>query len=178
LVGCRQPLVATALSRLRELSTNQDSVPLAFNAHASLGPDHGVIARPNGALLRCTHHRISAGKDARRRGGIYPHTIAGLHGHAIATDDVDVVDGRHLRHPVPDDVAPAPAINAQLEAVCGALERWDSGVKYANFVDVPTDTSTYYPAAAFDRLQEVKARYDPDDLFRANHPIPCPTVAR
>ena len=71
----------------------------------------------------------------------------------------------------------APAINAQLEAVCSALEPWDSGVKYANFVDVPTDTSTFYPSETFDRLQEVKARYDPEDLFRANHPIPCSTAA-
>jgi FAD/FMN-containing dehydrogenase len=72
----------------------------------------------------------------------------------------------------------APAINAQLDAACNALEAWDSGVKYANFVDVPTETSTCYPPETFSRLQEVKARYDPDDLFRANHPIPCPTAAR
>ena len=71
----------------------------------------------------------------------------------------------------------APAINAQLDAVCSALEPWDSGVKYANFVDVPTDTSTFYRSETFDRLQEVKARYDPEDLFRANHPIPCSTAA-
>jgi FAD/FMN-containing dehydrogenase len=31
----------------------------------------------------------------------------------------------------------------------------------------------FYPPETFDRLQEVKARYDPDDLFRANHAIPC-----
>lgn len=73
------------------------------------------------------------------------------------------------------DPAIAPAINAHLEHVSRALEPWDSGVKFANFIDVPTDTSTFYPSDTFDRLQEVKARYDPEDLFRANHPIPCPT---
>jgi FAD/FMN-containing dehydrogenase len=72
----------------------------------------------------------------------------------------------------------APAINAQLDAACSALQPWDSAVKYANFVDVPTDTSTFYPSETFSRLQAVKARYDPDELFRANHPIPCPTPAR
>jgi FAD/FMN-containing dehydrogenase len=71
----------------------------------------------------------------------------------------------------------APAINAQLDAARSALESWDAGVNYGNFVDVPTDTSTFYSPETYTRLQEVKARYDPDDLFRANHPIPCPAPA-
>jgi FAD/FMN-containing dehydrogenase len=70
----------------------------------------------------------------------------------------------------------APAINADLDAVCSALEPWDSGVNYGNFIDVPTDTSTFYPPETFERLREVKARYDPDDLFRANQPIPRPAA--
>jgi FAD/FMN-containing dehydrogenase len=75
------------------------------------------------------------------------------------------------------DPAMAPTINADLERVCDALEPWDSGVKYANFVDVPIDTRTCYPPETFERLQEIKAEYDPDDLFRANHAIPCPAAA-
>jgi FAD/FMN-containing dehydrogenase len=69
------------------------------------------------------------------------------------------------------DPAMAPAISAQLELVRTSLEPWDSGVKYANFVDVPIDARACYPPETFDRLQEVKACYDGDDLFRANHPI-------
>jgi len=72
------------------------------------------------------------------------------------------------------DPGTASAINAHLDVVSNALESWDSGVKYANFVDVPIDTRLCYPPETFDRLQEVKARYDRHDLFRANHPIPCP----
>ena len=49
--------------------------------------------------------------------------------------------------------------------------------KYANFIDVPTDTRMCYPPETFDRLQAMKARYDADDLFRANHPIPCVAAA-
>jgi hypothetical protein len=71
------------------------------------------------------------------------------------------------------DPGMAPAINGQLGLVSNALDPWDSGVTYANFIDVPTDTRMFYPPETFDRLQEVKARYDRDDLFRANHPIPC-----
>jgi hypothetical protein len=71
----------------------------------------------------------------------------------------------------------APAITRQLELVSTSLGPWDSGVKYANFVDVPIDTRACYPPETFDRLQEVKARYDADDLFRANHPIPRAAAA-
>ena len=64
------------------------------------------------------------------------------------------------------------AVNRQMDTVAKALEPWDSGVKFANFVDIPMDPRLCYPPETFDRLQQVKARYDPDDLFRANHPIP------
>jgi hypothetical protein len=72
----------------------------------------------------------------------------------------------------------AAAINGHLNRVSNALEPWDSGVTYANFIDVPIDTRTCYPPETFDRLQQVKARYDRDDLFRANHPIPGAAAAR
>ena len=71
----------------------------------------------------------------------------------------------------------APAINGQLDVVADALAPWDSGVKFVNFVDVPIDVRTCYPPETCERLQEVKRRYDPDDLFRANHPIPSATAA-
>ena len=69
------------------------------------------------------------------------------------------------------------AVNRHQDAVAKALERWDSGVKFANFVDVPTDPRMCYPSETFDRLQQVKARYDPDDLFRAAPPIPAAATA-
>ena len=68
------------------------------------------------------------------------------------------------------------AVKGHLDTVAKALAPWVADVKYANFVDVPTDTRQFYPAETFDRLQQVKAHYDPDDLFRANHPIPCPAA--
>ncbi|MGN6167533.1 MAG: BBE domain-containing protein, partial [Solirubrobacteraceae bacterium] len=39
------------------------------------------------------------------------------------------------------------------------------------------DTRLCYPPETFERLQEVKARYDPEDVFRANPAIPCPAAA-
>ena len=70
----------------------------------------------------------------------------------------------------------APAINAHLDIVSNALEPWDSGVKYANFVDVPIDARMCYAPETFERLQAVRAWYDPHDLFRANPAISSATV--
>jgi hypothetical protein len=70
------------------------------------------------------------------------------------------------------DPGMAPAIKGQLDVVADALAPWESGLKYANFIDVALDPRMCYPPETFDRLQEVKRRYDRDDLFRANHPIP------
>jgi hypothetical protein len=70
------------------------------------------------------------------------------------------------------DSGSASAVRIQLDVVADALKPWDSGVRLANFVDVPIDTRTCYPPETYRRLQEVKGRYDPADLFRANHPIP------
>jgi hypothetical protein len=69
------------------------------------------------------------------------------------------------------------AINGHLAVTAKALEPWDSGVKYGNFVDVPTDTSTCFPPETHERLQQIKAHYDSHDLFRANHPIPSAAAA-
>jgi FAD/FMN-containing dehydrogenase len=83
--------------------------------------------------------------------------------HAFLTLGVGMVMGPDM----------ASAINGHLDLVSNALEPWDSGVTYANFIDVPIDTRMCYPSETFDRLQEVKARYDRNDLFRANHQIPA-----
>jgi hypothetical protein len=74
------------------------------------------------------------------------------------------------------DPGAATAINTQLDVVADALKPWDSGVRLANFIDVPMDVRMCFSPETFDRLQEVKRRYDPDDVFRANHPIPSPAA--
>src|SRR3954471_2323535 len=58
------------------------------------------------------------------------------------------------------------AVNRQMGVVTNALAGWDSGVKFANFADVPIDPRMCYPPETFERLQQLKARYDPDNLFR------------
>jgi hypothetical protein len=54
----------------------------------------------------------------------------------------------------------------------GALAPYDTGRQYLNFTEASTDPARFYRPDVFHRLRAVKAAYDPDNLFRANHPIP------
>ena len=56
--------------------------------------------------------------------------------------------------------------------IAAALAPYDTGREYLNFTEEPTDPARFYRPDAYHRLREVKAAYDPDNMFRANHPIP------
>jgi FAD/FMN-containing dehydrogenase len=78
----------------------------------------------------------------------------------------------------PDADSVAPVHDA-----LGGLERavlpWRAG-DYPNFVEKPVDASRFFDAATWRRLRDIKAEYDPEDLFRGNHRIPPaePVAAR
>ena len=63
------------------------------------------------------------------------------------------------------------------EPVSAALERVDAAVaphqvgRYPNFVEQPAETREFFDDATWTRLQSVKAAYDPDGIFRGNHPL-------
>jgi len=40
-----------------------------------------------------------------------------------------------------------------------------------NFADTPRDSRTFWPPQTHERLLAIKARIDPGDLVRANHPL-------
>jgi UDP-N-acetylenolpyruvoylglucosamine reductase len=65
----------------------------------------------------------------------------------------------------------AAAVKAQLDAVAGAVCEWDAGRRYLNFTESAVDTRRAYSAPAYRRLQAIKTLVDPDNRFRANHPI-------
>jgi FAD/FMN-containing dehydrogenase len=62
---------------------------------------------------------------------------------------------------------------AEVEEFAGALAQGEDAV-YVNFLndDGATRVRAAYPGATWDRLVEVKRRYDPTNLFRLNHNIP------
>jgi hypothetical protein len=63
--------------------------------------------------------------------------------------------------------------DAWVEAFANALRQDDEGA-YVNFLgeEGPEQIRRAYPGATWDRLMEVKARYDPTNLFRRNQNVP------
>ena len=69
--------------------------------------------------------------------------------------------------PVPEAMAPT---RAWLGAFKAALEPYDAG-RYFNFVEESFDITQIFMPDVLDRLRDVKQRYDPENLFKSNHPV-------
>jgi hypothetical protein len=73
-------------------------------------------------------------------------------------------------------MTPAPelesAVRAQVEAVKDALRPWASRHMYLNFAETQRDPASFWTEQAYSRLRRIKARVDPENIIRSNHPIP------
>jgi FAD/FMN-containing dehydrogenase len=78
-----------------------------------------------------------------------------------------------------EDPATQPAHAAWTQALHDALAANDAGV-YANFLEVEGDARirSAYPDGTYERLADVKRRYDPTNLFRMNQNIRPAAAAR
>ncbi|HEU5206564.1 MAG TPA: FAD-binding oxidoreductase [Gaiellaceae bacterium] len=65
------------------------------------------------------------------------------------------------------------AVEHHVEGIFAAVEPWNSGKRYLNFTEVRADCRTMFPDDCYDRLLAIKAAYDPDGRFLANHSIPA-----
>ncbi|HEX8649071.1 MAG TPA: FAD-binding oxidoreductase [Thermoleophilaceae bacterium] len=72
---------------------------------------------------------------------------------------------------VTGDEAAADTARGYLDSVERAVLPYRTG-DYPNFVERPADASAFFDADTWARLREVKALYDPSDLFKGNHHIP------
>jgi FAD binding domain/Berberine and berberine like len=69
--------------------------------------------------------------------------------------------------PMPEAMAPN---RAWLGAFKAALQPYDAG-RYFNFVEESFDITKIFSPEVLGPLQEVKQRYDPENLFQSNHPV-------
>jgi hypothetical protein len=70
-----------------------------------------------------------------------------------------------------EDDESASAVAATIGAVRRAVADHRAG-DYPNFVETPTDASSFFDAATWDRLRQVKRTYDAADVFKGNHHVP------
>jgi len=111
-----------------------------------------------------------------------PMAVAQLRvlGGAMARVPVEATAFAHRHRPmmagvgsVYERAADRPAQDAWADEFAAALRQGDPGV-YVNFLgdEGPARVREAYPGATWDRLVEVKRRWDPDNLFRRNQNIP------
>jgi FAD binding domain/Berberine and berberine like len=63
------------------------------------------------------------------------------------------------------------AASQRVAQVQAALWPWDAG-RFLNFTEEPGQAGRMFTDDVYDRLREVKSKYDPDNLIQANHEIP------
>jgi FAD/FMN-containing dehydrogenase len=64
------------------------------------------------------------------------------------------------------------AVEHHVEHLIDRLASWHSGRRYLNFAESRVDPQLLFSEASYDRLREIRARYDPRGIFVPNHPIP------
>ena len=69
------------------------------------------------------------------------------------------------------DEASLEAVETSLSILYNALLPYREG-DYPNFVEEEVDASAFFDAGDWARLREIKAAYDPADVFKGNHHIP------
>jgi len=132
-----------------------DLTPDAVDAFVEVaGPDAG-----SPLLLAELRHAGGALSAPARDGGALPSVDAGFVLNAIGS---------------PVEPAQAEAINRHLDIVCEAVAPWATGSYYLNFAERRAALDTLFPPATHDRLSEIKRRWDPDGVFRANFTLRIP----
>jgi hypothetical protein len=76
----------------------------------------------------------------------------------------------------------AQRIHEHLARLAVEMRPYETGATYVNFLDLgdwdPERTQSAYSPEDFERLVELKNRYDPDNLFRFNRNIPASSASR
>jgi hypothetical protein len=88
---------------------------------------------------------------------------------APAMDTVATMPAKALSRLHQDPENPSP-IEQRLDAVFDRLAPWEAG-RYLNFTEGKRGNVSFYPEQTERRLRRIRTKYDPQDLFRANHPI-------
>lgn len=146
-----------------------------------MDPEHPVPALSHHGVLRelpdaaIDAFVAAAGPDAgsplllaelRHAGGALARASAGAG--ALAK-----LDAAYVMFGVGVPITPAlgARVNGQLDHLDESLRPWSSDGGYLNFAERPCDVDAILPAETCARLREVKRRWDPDGIVRANHAL-------
>jgi FAD/FMN-containing dehydrogenase len=170
------------LAPLRELGPVMDTfanVPPAALQYLHMDPIDPVPYEATHAMLgQFTERAIDEALAAVGPGAGSPVSFEVRHlGGALSRSDashgaIDTMRGEYMMFglaPIMDPAMVAP-MAADLARLADAFAPDDSG-RYLNFTEVDHPVEDMFPAGTVPRLQAVKAAYDPEGLFRANHAV-------
>jgi FAD/FMN-containing dehydrogenase len=181
---------AELLRPLRELGPAMDTfamMPPVGISELHMDPPNPLPYTGSGQMLRRLDHKAIDGfvavagpgsgsplvsAEIRHVGGALQRAEA--HHGALATLDSDYLT---FGVGVVFDDETYRANKEQLELIERVFARYDTGRQYLNFTEAKTDPATFYRPDAYLRLQAVKAAVDPENVFRANHPITAEDAA-
>ena len=175
---------ATHLRTLRELGPEINTVatiPAAQLARLHMDPEGPVPGSGHGMLLNdlpaaaITALLATAGpKTSSPLLSVeFRHLGAALSEATPRAGALASIDATYAMYAVGMAISPEvkQAINDRIDLLCEALAPWQSNHGYFNFDDRPGDAEGIFPPGTYQRLRDIKAEYDPYDLFVSNHPI-------
>jgi hypothetical protein len=62
-------------------------------------------------------------------------------------------------------------VRTRVDGIVRALAPWHAAHGAYNFLDTPAEADVVLPSASYDRLRDIKASYDPDQLIISAHPV-------
>jgi hypothetical protein len=173
------------LSPLRTLGPVIDTVgtiPAPALGHLHMDPEHPVPVKGGGLLLASLPAQAidqllaAAGPgtgspllvaELRHLGGEFSRARPG-------NGALDAIDADYALFAA--GLAPTPeaarAVSVGIDAVTSAMTPWAARRMYLNFAETRRDPASFWSPEAYHRLRRIKATADPDNLIRANHPIP------
>jgi hypothetical protein len=173
------------LAPLRALGPINDTiatVPMPALSHMHMDPEQPVPYAGDGLLVdHLPPDALDAFVEAAGANAQFPLLSIELrhlggelrrprpeHG-ALASIDADYLMFAVGMLPAPDLEAP---LRTQVQAVKAALAPWAARYMYLNFAETQRAAATFWTEQAYHRLRRIKTAVNPDDVIRANHPIP------
>lgn len=171
---------AEAIAALRELGPQMDTfadVPPAGLSEIHMDPVDPIPYLSTHALLNgLTGEMIDQAADVAAAGPVpifeLRHTGGAVGRVPEGAGATGSFTGEYLMFAVIPvfDPAQVPEIEVSLARLDGVFAANGVG-RYLNFTEVETDVATMFPPETVARLREVKAKYDPGNVIRANHEI-------
>jgi len=177
---------ARLIQPLRDLGPEIDTIaimPTSELIHVHMDPPQPVPGDGDHAMIgsRLPAAGIDAFVDAFRSEAASSLLMGELRqlGGALARSApdhgaADTFDGSYAMFNVGMTPTPeiAAAVARALPVMRKAMAPYEGGRQYLNFAEQKgTDVRGFYSADTYERLRSVKATYDPDEVFRANHAI-------